>query len=96
MSEKLLQNYFCKKVREAGGVAYKINGSAHRGVPDILAIYAGTTIFVEFKNPNGKGRLSKLQLITISDMRANGADVRVCARYVDADEILYSLGINDD
>lgn len=77
MSEKLLQSKCLKRARLNGWLCYKFSSPARRGVPDVIMIREGEVIFVEFKNPNGKGRLSKLQEVEILKLRTEGMDVVV-------------------
>lgn len=81
MNEAGLQKKCCEKARRQGWLAYKWSSPAHRGVPDCIFIKDGVVVFVEFKNPNGKGVLSPLQKLTCEKMVANGANVRVISSY---------------
>ena len=68
----------CRSLAAAyGWLSYKLAAPGHRGVPDVMFIKGGRIIFVEFKNFNGKGRLSALQTRTIERMQGAGADVMV-------------------
>jgi hypothetical protein len=49
MREREIEAYFCKRVKEAGGLQRKFVSPGHRGVPDRILVYAGRTIFVEIK-----------------------------------------------
>lgn len=77
MTEAQFQAKCIKRAKEAGFLAYKFASPAHRGVPDVIFIKDGRVVFVEFKHPNGKGRLSTLQRSTIDKMEAHGAVVYV-------------------
>jgi hypothetical protein len=77
MTERALQNKCIRKAKALGWLAYKFASPANRGVPDVIFIYDGRVVFIEFKNPDGKGRLSALQKHTINLMRNNGAQVFV-------------------
>ena len=69
MTEKEIEQYFCKRVRELGGFAYKFRSVAQRGVADRIACLPnGETWFVELKKPGG--RLSALQEVFAEQMAA--------------------------
>jgi Holliday junction resolvase len=76
-TEKTLQAQIVKRLQSKGHIVYKFASPAHRGVPDLLVIADGRVVFLEVKHPNGKGRLSKLQEITINEMRQHGGEVHV-------------------
>ena len=88
-TERALQSRCLIAARKAGWLAYKFASPAHRGVPDVLLLgEGGRTLFVEFKHPNGKGKLSELQKVVIDEMRGLGADVRVIDSFEDFMEAL--------
>ena len=83
MNERNFQRKCIAAARDNGWLAYKFASPAHRGVPDCLFIKNSRVVFVEFKRPDGKGKLSKLQEHTIKDMRAHGALVYLIDNWVD-------------
>ena len=88
MTEKNFQAACIKAARTKGWICYKFASPARRGVPDVLMIRHGRVVFVEFKNPNGRGRLSPLQVKEIDTMRAAGAEVHVIDNWSDFDDIV--------
>ena len=67
MTEKEIETYFVKRVREAGGKAYKFRSVTQRGVADRIACMPnGQAWFVELKKPGG--RLSALQALFADEM----------------------------
>ena len=73
--------YKCVKVcKEKHIIARKINADGNRGWPDLLLIFpvTGETVYVEMKNPNGKGILSSSQRLEHKKIKAQGAAVYVC------------------
>ena len=71
-AEKNLQVYVKNKLKSVGCLVYKFASPSNRGVPDLLAITpSGETIYLEIKNPNGKGRVSELQRHHINLIRGN-------------------------
>ena len=60
--EKKLEEDCCRIARKMGLMAMKIEKNSHTGAPDrIFVKRGGISIFIEFKNPNGKGILSDEQ-----------------------------------
>ena len=61
-SEKKLENDCCMLARQKGLAAVKLEKNGHKGIPDRIFIApGGRTVFVEFKNPEGTGVISKEQ-----------------------------------
>ncbi|MYL41807.1 VRR-NUC domain-containing protein [Virgibacillus salexigens] len=57
MREKDIEEYLRKKVKAAGGKAYKFESPGNDGVPDRLVVFPGNNIyFVELKAPGKKPR----------------------------------------
>ena len=81
MTEKEIERRMCEMVRKHGGLTYKLVGLVN-GLPDRLLIApGGKIIFVELKT--GKGRLSKIQIFRINEIKHMGAYVRVIYGYED-------------
>ena len=60
--EKELENECCRIARQKGLAAVKLEQTGHKGIPDRIFIEAGGRVmFVEFKNPNGRGVISAEQ-----------------------------------
>ena len=67
MTEKEIEAYFAKRVKQLGGKSYKFRSVTQRGVADRIACLPnGQTWFVEMKKPGG--RLSPLQEIFAEQM----------------------------
>lgn len=67
MTEKEIERYFCKRVREIGGFAYKFRSVTQSGVCDRIACLPnGQAWFIELKKASG--RLSALQRIFAEEM----------------------------
>ena len=71
---------FASRMKSQGMVA---------GVPDLCLILRGRTVFIEMKTAGG--RLSDKQTKVIDNMRAAGADVRICRSKAEFAEIVRSL-----
>jgi hypothetical protein len=60
--ERKLEVDCCTYARKRGIIAVKLEKNAHKGIPDYMFIAeGGTTMFVEFKRPDGKGVVSDEQ-----------------------------------
>ncbi len=60
--ERKLEIACCTYARKKGIVAVKIEKNSHKGIPDYMFIAeGGTTMFVEFKRPDGRGVVSNEQ-----------------------------------
>ena len=75
-TEKDIERYFTRKVKEHGGLAWKFVSPGHAGVPDrIVFLPGGKCCFAEIKAPGGKPR--KLQIAVMKRLREQGFDVWV-------------------
>ncbi len=55
ISEKQVEQYLVKRVKEMGGIAYKFTSPQRRNVPDRLCIFPdGKACFIECKAPGKK------------------------------------------
>lgn len=62
MKEKELEQKCCKYARNKGFAAVKLEKNGNKGIPDVVIIgKCGVCLFVEFKNPNGRGVISDEQ-----------------------------------
>ena len=60
--ERKLEIDCCTYARGRGIIAVKLEKNAHKGIPDYMFIAeGGTTMFVEFKSPDGRGVVSNEQ-----------------------------------
>ena len=91
-TEKTLQAKISRLLRDNGMLVFKFASPSHRGVPDLLVITdTGYTFYIEVKHPNGKGRLSKLQELTIQAIRQQGAMVYVINSIEEVESIIDGL-----
>ena len=49
------------------------------GIPDLMCLKDGKTMFIEVKQPNGK--LSEIQKFRIDELRSQGFEVKVWTDY---------------
>jgi hypothetical protein len=76
--EKRLQQFIQKKLTGLGCLCYKVSADYRRGWPDLTVTPPGKpTFYIEVKNPNGRGHLSRWQDIMIARIRAQGTAVYV-------------------
>jgi hypothetical protein len=86
--ESILQQKIVQMLRkDFAALTYKIDASAHRGIPDLLVVLpAGITIFLEIKT--AKGRLSPLQARTIAELETRDAKVFVVRSVEEAKKVV--------
>ena len=75
MNESSLQSLFIKKIKQAGGLAVKVDCSSRRGWPDLIVVIDGITRLVEMKTETGK--LSMHQRCLHDELLSLGASVSV-------------------
>lgn len=64
MSEKEIENYLVRKIKNKKGVAYKFTSPGNSGVPDrICMLPNGKIFFVELKSPGKKPRALQVNQI---------------------------------
>ena len=91
MSEKSLQNKIMKLCKEKEVLCEKLESRSSRGWPDLFLLYEGRCVFLEIKNPNGRGRISPVQLRKHEDLILHGGWVFVVSEMVIVDTIIRSL-----
>ena len=67
------------KLTQEGWLCVKLIKTSCNGIPDIMALKGGKTMFIEVKQPDGK--LSELQNVRIGQLLALGFDVKVWTAY---------------
>jgi hypothetical protein len=70
-----LQTQIMTDCKGSGILAAKVEAVGRRGFPDLLLIFDGVVVFMELKNPNGKGVISKQQIRWASRLAAHGGNV---------------------
>lgn len=91
MSEGNLEKYLIDRAAAHRVYQRKVKLAGRRGFPDRMLAYGGRVVFVELKNPNGKGRLSKMQEREIAEMRDVGLDVRVMKSKEEVDDAIKTI-----
>ena len=98
MIERDVERYFCRRVREAGGLAWKFSSPGCSGVPDRLVLFPdvkkqkgqGRIFFVELKRPNAKVR--PLQKKVHERLREMGFAVYVIHDKAETEAFLREMG----
>ena len=87
MTEKEIENYLIRKIKNKKGIAYKFTSPGNSGVPDRLCLLPnGKIFFVELKSPGKKPRA--LQENQIRKITALGQRVYVLDSKEKVDEVL--------
>ena len=87
MRESAIEQYLVKRVKEAGGTAYKFVSPGRRGVPDRMVVFPGGRVFfVELKAPNG--RLRSAQARARTALESQGCVVEVIRRKGQVDDFI--------
>jgi hypothetical protein len=91
MTERSLQEYFKNQAAKVDVFWRKIEWTNRRGCPDVFIAKEGNIALCEIKNPNKKGRLSKIQKRVISQLRDAGVTVHVIDSREKVDAIIRGL-----
>ena len=90
-NESAFEQDFCEILRNFGWETLKMDG-VRRGFPDrMLLSDDGLVIFVEFKNPNGSGKLSPAQEHWLEKLDSMDQMVAVVETIEQAEDILLRL-----
>ena len=90
MLEKDIEAYLVRRVRDAGGKAYKFTSPANRGVADRVVVMPGGRVwFVEVKAMGG--RLSPLQRVFLDEVKGLGCNYKIVWSKEDVDEWVESV-----
>lgn len=91
MREKDIEEYLRKKVKTAGGKAYKFESPGNDGVPDRIVIFPLNKIyFIELKAPGRKPR--PLQVKQMRDLQNFGCEVLVIDSKSGVDDFIAEMG----
>lgn len=75
MLESKIQTKIKKKLEIQGYLVIKLVRTSCNGIPDLIALKDGKTIFIEVKQPNGV--LSELQKLRIKQLKDLGFECKV-------------------
>ncbi len=88
-SEKEIEKYLIKRVREEHGLCLKWTSPGTAGVPDrIIITDFGEVFFVELKAEGRKNNLSEVQKNFFRKLDKLGKRVRIFASYEDIDKFI--------
>ena len=79
MLEKNIQTKIIAKLKTEGWLCVKLIKTSVNGIPDLLCLKNGESMFIEVKQPDGK--LSELQNVRIGQLLALGFDVKIWTAY---------------
>ena len=79
MLESKIQTKIKKKLEAEGWLVIKLIRTSVNGIPDILALKNGKSIFIEVKQPNGK--ISEVQKLRIKQLQEQGFEVKIWQDY---------------
>ena len=86
--EAYLELTIIEEAEADGWFVRKVAWPGRRGAPDRVFIKGGRTVWIEFKRPDGKGHLARIQGRNRDDMKAAGAEVHVVETFARARQIL--------
>lgn len=87
LSESAIQKQVIKALEQEGWTCVKLIQTTLNGMPDLLCLRGGMTMFIEVKSETGKA--SKLQLHRIQQLKMNGFGAYV----VSSVKQLYVMGL---
>lgn len=90
VSEKSIERYLNKRVRELGGISLKHSDPGNAGFPDrVILLPGGVTAWVELKSKGEKP--GRLQSLRFAAMERIGHPVHVCDSKESVDDVLRRL-----
>ena len=79
MLEQAIQKKISDRLKKEGWIVVKLIKTTMNGIPDIMALRNGETMFIEVKQP--KGKLSPIQGLRIQELREQGFRAEVWTAY---------------
>jgi Holliday junction resolvase len=79
MLEQARQKKISDRLKKEGWIVVKLIKTTMNGVPDLMALRNGETLFVEVKQP--KGKLAPIQELRIQELKDQGFRVEVWIDY---------------
>jgi Holliday junction resolvase len=76
MLESKIQAKIIKRFTDAGYLVIKLIKTSKNGIPDLMALKDGKTIFIEVKRPL-LGKLSKVQEYRIKELKEYGFETLI-------------------
>ena len=79
MLEQAIQKKISDRLKKEGWIVVKLIKTTMNGIPDLMALRNGETLFVEVKQP--KGKLAPIQELRIQELKDQGFRVEVWIDY---------------
>jgi Holliday junction resolvase len=79
MLEQAIQKKISDRLKKDGWIVVKLIKTTMNGIPDLMALRNGETLFVEVKQP--KGKLAPIQELRIQELKDQGFRVEVWIDY---------------
>jgi Holliday junction resolvase len=79
MLEQARQKKISDRLKKEGWIVVKLIKTTMNGIPDLMALRNGETLFVEVKQP--KGKLAPIQELRIQELKEQGFRVEVWIDY---------------
>jgi hypothetical protein len=77
--ESKRQSKIINQLAKEGWLCIKLIKTSKNGIPDLMCLKDGKTVFIEVKQPNGK--LSELQKVRIKELRNLGFECKIWTDY---------------
>lgn len=95
-SEREIEAYLVKCVKNKNGLCMKWTSPGNAGVPDRIVIVSGGKVyFVELKAEGKKENLSALQRNFMHKLKNLNCDVRVIASFQEVDDFVKEVVLNE-
>ena len=79
MLESKIQTKIINRLKKEGWICIKLIRTSLNGIPDLMCLKNGQTMFIEVKQE--KGKLSELQKVRIEQLRKQGFNVKIWTDY---------------
>lgn len=79
MLEQAIQKKITDRLKKEGWTVVKLIKTTMNGIPDLMALRNGETMFIEVKRPTGK--VAPLQELRIQQLRDNGFKAEIWIDY---------------
>ena len=77
--ESKIQSKIIAKLTQEGWLCVKLIRTNKNGIPDLMCLREGKTMFIEVKQE--KGRLSELQKLRIKELKEKGFECKIWCDY---------------
>ena len=88
-SEKQIEQYLVKSIKQIGGMCIKMVPTYENGIPDRQVLYQGKSVFVELKAPGKKA--AQLQVEYMKELEKAGFRTIVIDSKAGVDDFIHSL-----